>query len=57
MLIYLQIFDLILKLQAYMIEKIRDLVGIYYELQSKGIALLRHLSNGHAFLDLNLDKV
>ena len=30
MLIYLQIFDLILKLRAYMIEKIRDLVGIYY---------------------------
>ena len=57
MLIQLQIFDSIMGFRANMIEKIRDLVGIYYQLQSNGIAFLRRLSDGHAFLDLDLDKV
>ena len=38
-------------------EKIWDLIGIHYQLQKKGAALLRRLSDGYAFLDLDLDKV
>ena len=34
-----------------MIEKIWDLIGIYYQLQNNSAALLCHLSDGHAFLD------
>ena len=57
MLIHLQILDSIMGLWAHMIEKIRGLVGIYYQLQSNGAALLCRLSDKHAFLDPNLDKI
>lgn len=43
--------------RAQMIEKIRGLIGMYYQLQSNSIAFLKHLSNGHAFLDSDFDKV
>ena len=45
MLIYLRILDSIMKLRAHMMEKIWGLVGIYYQLQSNGAALLRYLSD------------
>ena len=57
MLIHLQILDSIMGLRAHMMEKIRGLVGIHYQLQSNGAALLRRLSDGHAFLDPDLDKI
>ena len=57
MLIQLQILDSIMGFRAHMIEKIRGLVGIYYQLQSNDAALLRRLSDGHAFSDPDLDKV
>ena len=57
MLIYLQIFDSIIELWVYILAKIWGLVSIYYQLQSIGIALLRRLSDRHAFLDPNLDKI
>ena len=56
-LIQLQILDSIMSFRAHMIEKIRGLIGIYYQLQNNGAALLRCLSHGHAFLDPDLDKV
>ncbi len=40
-----------------MMEKIQGLVGIYYQLQNNGAALLYQLSDGHAFLDSDLDKI
>ena len=40
-----------------MMEKIWGLIGIHYQLQNNGVALLRHLSDGHAFLDPDLDKI
>ncbi len=40
-----------------MMEKIRGLVGIHYQLQNNGAALLRRLSDEHTFLDPDLDKV
>ena len=40
-----------------MMEKIRGLVGVHYQLQSNGAALLRCLSDRHAFLDPDLDKL
>ena len=40
-----------------MMEKICDLIGIYYQLQNNGAALLRCLSHRHAFLDLQFDKI
>ena len=40
-----------------MMEKIRRLVGIYYQLQNNSAALLHYLSNKHIFSDLNLDKI
>ncbi len=57
MLIQLQILDSMMGFRAHMMEKIQGLVGIYYQLQNNGAALLRCLSDGHAFLDLDLDKV
>ena len=57
MLIQLQILNSIMGFQAYMIEKIWDLIGIYYHLQNNSVVMLYHLSNGHAFLDLDLDKI
>ncbi len=57
MLIQLQILDSIIGFRAQMMEKIRGLVGIYYQLQNNGAVLLHCLSNGHAFLDSDLDKV
>ena len=46
-----------MRFRAHMIKKIQDLIGIYYQLQNNGAALLRYLSDKHAFLDLNLDKI
>ena len=40
-----------------MIEKFQSLIGSYYQLQNNDAMLLRRLSNGHAFLNLDLDKV
>lgn len=40
-----------------MIEKILGLIGIYYYLQNNSPALLRHLFDWHAFLDLDIVKV
>ena len=57
MLIQLQILDSIMGFRAYMIEKIQGLVSIHYQLQSNGAALLRRLSDGHAFLDSALNKI
>ncbi len=57
MLIQLQILDSIMGFRAHMMEKIRGLVGIHYQLQNNGAALLRCLSDGHTFLDPDLDKV
>ncbi len=57
MLIQLQILDSIIGFRAHMMEKIRGLVSIHYQLQNNGAALLRRLSDGHAFLDLDLDKI
>ncbi len=57
MLIQLQILDSITRFQAYMMEKIQGLVDIYYQLQNNGAMLLRCLSDGHAFLNPDLDKV
>ena len=57
MLIKLQILDSIMDFRAHMMEKIWGLVGIHYQLQSNGAALLCCLSDGHAFLDPDLDKV
>ncbi len=38
-------------------EKIWGLFDIYYQLQNHDTALLHRLSDRHAFLDLDLDKV
>ncbi len=38
-------------------EKIRGLVDIHYQLQNNDAVLLRRLSDGHVFLDPDLDKV
>ncbi len=57
LLIQLQILDSIMGFRAHMMEKIQSLVGIHYRLQNNGAALLRRLSDGHAFLDPDLDKV
>ena len=38
-------------------EKIWGLIGIYYQLQNNSAALLRRLSDGHTFLDLDFDKI
>ncbi len=40
-----------------MIEKIWDLIGIYYQLQNNGAIFLYCLSDGYIFLDLDLDKI
>lgn len=37
--------------RAHIIEKIRDIFGIYYQLQRNGTAILRYLFNEHAFLN------
>ncbi len=57
MLTQLQILDSIMGFSAHMIEKIRSLINIHYQLQNNGAALLRRLSDGHAFLDPDIDKV
>ncbi len=56
-LIQLLILDSIMEFRAHMMEKIRGLVGIHYQLQNNGATLLHHLSDGHTFLDSDLDKV
>ena len=56
MLIQLQILDSIMDFQAHIMKKIWGLVDIYYELQSNGAMLLRRLSDGHMFLDPDLEK-
>lgn len=38
-------------LQTYMIKKIWDLVGIYYQLQNNNAMLFHRLSDGHVFLN------
>ena len=40
-----------------MMEKIWGLIAIYYQLKNNGTAFLCHLSDGHAFLDSDLNKV
>ena len=55
-LIQLQIRDSIMSFQAHIIEKIWGLVGIHYQLQSNGAALIRLLSNKHTFLDPDLKR-
>lgn len=40
-----------------MMEKIWGLVGTHYWLQNNDATLLRYLSNRHAFLDSDLDKI
>lgn len=57
MLIQLQILYSIMGFRAHMMKKILGLVGIHYQLQNNGASLLQRLSNGHAFLDPDLDKV
>ena len=57
MLIKLQILDSIMGFQAHMIAKIQGLISIYYQLQNNRAVLLCRLSDGHAFLDLDLDKI
>ena len=57
MLIQQQILNSIMGFRAHMMEKIWGLVGIHYQLQSNGTALLHRLSDGYAFLDPDLDKV
>ena len=57
MLIHLQIFDSIMGLRTYIMEKIWGLVGIHYQFQSNGAAFLRQSSDGHTFLDPDFDKV
>ena len=46
-----------MEFRAHIMEKIWGLVGISYQLQNNGAVLLRYLSNGHTFLDLDLDKI
>lgn len=53
----LQIFDSIIGFPAYMIEKIRGLVGVHYQFQIITVALLCFLSNRHGFLNLDLHKI
>lgn len=55
--IYLQIVDSIIEFQAYMIEKFRSLVSIYYQFQSNSVTLLYCLSDKHMFLNLDFDKI
>ena len=43
--------------QAYMMEKIRALISIHYQLQNNSAALLYRLFDKYAFLNLDLDKV
>ncbi len=57
MLIQLQIFDSIMWFQAHMMKKIRGLVSIHYQLQNNSAVLLHRLSDGHAFLNPDLDQV
>ena len=57
MLIELQILDSIIGFRAHMIEKIRGLIGIHYQLQNNDAALLYHLSYWHMFLEPDFHKV
>lgn len=57
MFIYLQIFNSIIRLFAYIMGKIQGLVGIYYQLQNNNIALLCRLFDKYVFWDLDLDKI
>ena len=57
MLIELQILDSIMDFRTYMMEKIRGLFGIDYQLQSNSATLLCRLSDRYTILDLDLDKV
>ncbi len=43
--------------KANMIEKMRGLVSVYYQLHSNGPNYLKTLQTGWTFLDLNPDKV
>ena len=42
---------------AYIIEKIRSLVDIHYQLQNNGSTLLYYLFDGYIFLDSDLDTL
>lgn len=57
MFFWLWIFDSIISFWAYLIEKIGHIIGINYKFQSNNNILLRFLSNKHAFLDANLNKI
>ena len=46
-----------MRFQTYLIEKIWGLVGIHYQLQNNDALLLYRLFDGHAFLNLYLDKI
>ena len=51
------ILDSIIGLGAHVMEKIRSLIGIHYQLQNNGAVFLYHLSDWHTLLDLDLDKI
>ena len=38
-------------------EKMRELIGVHYQLYSNGANYLKTLQTGWIFLDLNLDKI
>lgn len=40
-----------------MMDKIKSLMDISYQLQNNNTMILRRLSNGHIFLDSDLNKV
>lgn len=46
-----------MRFRTHIIEKIRDLIGMYYQLQNNGAIFLKRLSNGYAFLDPDFNKV
>lgn len=46
-----------MRFQAYIIEKIWNLISVHYLLQIKRAKLLKYLSYKYLFVDSNLDKV
>lgn len=57
MFIQFQILDSIIGFRVHMVEKIWGLTDIHYQLQNNSIMLLNYLSDGHAFLYPDFDKV
>ena len=49
--------DIIMSFRAHMIEKIRQLVEIYYKLDRNSSTYLRNVQEDWAFLDPNPNKV